>query len=353
MKDSLHTNIGGKVFLITGGTGSFGHAVVKQLLAYKPKKIIIFSRDEKKQFDMRNEFESNLLKFVIGDVRNLQSIESVMEDVDYVFHAAALKQVPSCEFFPIEAVQTNILGADNVLSIAIKHGVKRVVVLSTDKAVYPINAMGMTKAIMEKVMVAKSRELDESESKKTIVCGVRYGNVLYSRGSVIPFFVDQIRKGIKLSVTDPTMTRFLLPLPSAVELVLYALSKGENGFIYVKKSPACTIDILAQSVSKLFTYNKGFQYVGIRAGEKIHETLVTSEEFLRAFDVGEYYKIAPEGKDFSYDPYYKEGKSTNKDKLQSYTSGNTKQLDVIQTTELLSTLPEIQEELKKIKSTYA
>ncbi len=345
MNELFNKYIKNKVFFISGGTGSFGHAVIKQLLPKNPKKIVIFSRDEKKQFDMRNEFQSPLLQFIIGDVRNYQSIESAMEKVDYVFHAAALKQVPSCEFFPLEAVQTNIIGAENILRSAISHKVKRVVVLSTDKAVYPINAMGMSKALMEKVMVAKARELDEKKHTTTI-CGVRYGNVLYSRGSVIPFFVEQIKKGEKLSITDPTMTRFLLPLPNAVGLVLYALSKGENGFMYVKKSPACTIETLAQSINKIFSYKKGIQYVGIRSGEKIHETLITSEEFLRAFDVGDYYKIAPEGKHFNYQTYFSEGKSTYKDNLQAYTSGNTQQLSEEQTISLLLSLPEIKEELK-------
>lgn len=349
MKNDISQHITDRIFLITGGTGSFGHAVVDKLLPYKPKKIIIFSRDEKKQFDMRNEYDSSLLRFVIGDVRNAQSLESAMTGVDYVFHAAALKQVPSCEFFPLESVQTNIIGANNVLESAISHRVKRVVVLSTDKAVYPINAMGMTKALMEKVMEAKARELEEYDGKQTTVCGVRYGNVLYSRGSVIPFFVEQMKRGKKLSVTHRDMTRFLLPLPEAVDLVLYALSAGENGFMYVRKSPACSVGTLAEALCSLFSYTKGIQHVGIRAGEKFHETLVSTEEFLRSYDCGEYYKISPEGKRFDYETYFSGGKTTGASQLQSYTSENTQQLNQKQTAELLSTIPEIRNELKLFK----
>jgi UDP-N-acetylglucosamine 4,6-dehydratase/5-epimerase len=345
-KGRYHKFIHNNTFLITGGTGSFGHAVLDALLPYKPKKVIVFSRDEKKQFDMRNEFDSPVLRFVIGDVRNYQSVESVMEGVDYVFHAAALKQVPSCEFFPIEAVQTNVIGADNVLRSAISHNVKRVVVLSTDKSVYPINTMGMTKALMEKVMIAHARELEEYDGKKTTVCGVRYGNVLYSRGSVIPYFVDQIKKGKKLTVTNGVMTRFLLPLPQAVDLVLYAIVSGENGFLYVRKAPACTMQTLATAVCNIFSYTKGIEQVGIRAGEKLHETLVTTEEFLRAFDMGEYYKIRPEGKKFDYETYFSGGKATKVREMVSYTSENTERLNLKQTEKLLLSLPEITQELR-------
>jgi len=291
----------GKTILITGGTGSFGHAFTDKLLPFSPKKIVIFSRDEKKQDDMRNRYQNDLLRFVIGDVRDKETVERAIEGVDYVFHAAALKQVPTCEVYPLEAVKTNILGASNVIQAAIKYKVKRVVVLSTDKAVYPINAMGMTKALMEKIMTSYSDNPD------TVLCGVRYGNVLYSRGSVIPYFISLIKKGEPLRVTDPKMTRFLLTLSEAVELVLHAFVNGKRGYMYVEKSPACTIETLAQAICEIFDYKKGHVVVGIRAGEKIHETLIASEK-------------------------------------NPFTSENTKRLDVQETKELLLTLPEIKKE---------
>jgi UDP-glucose 4-epimerase len=292
-----------KVILITGGTGSFGNALTDRLLPLKPKEIVIFSRDEKKQSDMRNKYNTKLLHFIIGDVRDRQGVDDAMVGVDYVFHAAALKQVPACEFFPLEAVKTNILGGNNVIQSAIEHKVKRVVILSTDKAVYPINAMGMTKAIVEKIMVAYSGNPD------TILCGVRYGNVLYSRGSVIPYFVDSIKKGEPLKVTNPKMTRFLLPLDTAVDLVLETLVHGKRGKMYVRKSPACTIETLAQAVCEIFDYKKGYIVVGPRMGEKTHETLVPSEE-------------------------------------TPFTSENTIRFDVAQTKELLLKIPEVQKERK-------
>ena len=339
--------------LITGGTGSFGTTVVSRLLSFNPKRIIIFSRDEKKQFDMRNFYGSQLLKFVIGDVRDKDSLDKVMRGVDYVFHAAALKQVPSCEFFPIEAVKTNVLGANNVIELAEHHNVERLVILSTDKAVYPINAMGMSKALMEKVMIAAARKISEANDRRTTLCGVRYGNVMYSRGSMIPYFVDLIKQGKPLTVTDPDMTRFLLPLPDSVDLVLFALTFGENGHMYVRKSGATTIETLAKALCKIFNYKVGIQEVGIRAGEKIHETLVSDEEFLRAQDLGNYYKIPPETQGLDYNKYFFRGKKVNTKKTKAYTSASTRQLNLAETTELLLTLPEISQELKDFKKSYA
>lgn len=336
--------IEGKTLLITGGTGSFGNSVVGKFMEYNPKKIIIFSRDEKKQFDMRNEYDNRLLKFVIGDVRDKESVEKVMDGVDYVFHAAALKQVPTCELFPIEAVSTNILGAYNVIEQAVRKKVKRLVILSTDKAVYSINAMGMTKAIMEKVMIAEAKNFKDS---KTILCGVRYGNVLYTRGSVLPYFVNLIKQNKKLLVTNPNMTRFLLRLDDAIDLVLFAISKGENGYIYVKKSPACTLRTLTQALCKIFKYKKGFTEVGIRAGEKMHETLVTKEELSRAKELPNYYMIPSESQGLDYNKYFFKDVNINMENLEPYTSKNTKRLNVSETVELLSDLPEIKSELRK------
>jgi UDP-N-acetylglucosamine 4,6-dehydratase len=293
-----------KIILITGGTGSFGNALTDRLLPLKPKQVVIFSRDEKKQEDMRNKYHSNLLQFIIGDVRDRETVDGAMIGVDYVFHAAALKQVPTCEIFPLEAVKTNILGATNVIESAIKHKVKRVVILSTDKAVYPINAMGMTKALMEKIMIAYSDNPD------TILCGVRYGNVLYSRGSVVPHFISSIKKGEPLKVTNPKMTRFLLTLNNAVDLVLETMAKGKRGQMYVRKSPACTMATLAEAVCAIFNYKKGWVEVGTRVGEKIHETLIPSEE-------------------------------------EPFTSENTERLGVIYTAQLLLSISEIREELSK------
>lgn len=338
MKSVYTKAIKNKTILVTGGTGSFGHQVVSTLLSCSPKRIIIFSRDETKQFDMRNLYNDPLLKFVIGDVRDKENLDKVMDGVDYVFHAAALKQVPTSEFFPMEAVKTNILGTNNVVSSAIEHGVKKVVALSTDKAVYPINAMGMTKALMEKIIIAESKNISDSNSH-TILCCVRYGNVLYTRGSVLPYFVSKIKENEKLPVTNPYMTRFLLPLSDAVDLVLFALAKGENGSIYVRKSAASTIETLAKAVCKIFNYRKGYNEVGIRAGEKIHETLVTEEELLRAKDLGSYYQIIPESQGKKADP-----------KTVAFTSQNTKRLDLKAAIKLLQEVPEIRKEIKLMQN---
>lgn len=344
----IKKHVRGKVILITGGTGSFGNSVIGKLLGYNPKKIIIYSRDEKKQHDMRNRFDNSLLNFVIGDVRDKESVNSVMKGVDYVFHAAALKQVPTAEFFPMESIKTNILGAHNVMNGAIENKVKKLVILSTDKAVYPINAMGMSKALMEKIMIAESRNIHQNNSSTT-VCGVRYGNVLYSRGSVIPYFASLIRQGKKLVVTNSDMTRFLLPLRDAVDLILYALIFGENGYMYIRKSPACTIQTLTEALCELFDYKKGHKEVGLRAGEKMHETLISKEEMIRVIDAGNYYKIPPESQGLDYNKYFFRGKKLKINTFQPYTSENTEQLDVKGTKKLLLTLPEIQEELKNQK----
>ncbi len=346
MKEIYKRKIKNKTILITGGTGSFGHSVIKQLLTASPKKIIIFSRDEKKQFDMRNEFGDNrLLKFVIGDVRDRERVYSVMQGVDFVFHAAALKQVPTCEFFPLEAIKTNVLGAENVMNAAVKNNVKKVVVLSTDKAVYPINVVGMTKALMEKIMIGESKELNGDKSK-TILTGVRYGNVLYTRGSVLPYFIELIKKGKPLTVTSPEMTRFLLPLPEAVDLVLYALTYGKSGFVYVRKSPSCTIETLATALCNIFKYKKGCVSLGLRAGEKMHETLVTVEEILRAKELKEYYAIPPESQGLDYNRYFYEGEKKKNKTGMPYTSATTKILNQKETENVLLSLPEIKEELK-------
>lgn len=345
MNKEYSKKIKGSTILITGGTGSFGNSVVNQLIPLKPKRIIIFSRDEKKQFDMRNKFDNPLLKFVIGDVREPESILRAMEDVDYVFHAAALKQVPTCEFFPMEAVKTNVYGTQNVLSAAKYHKVKRVVVLSTDKAVYPINAIGISKAMMEKIMIAESKNFIDSGKKDTIFCGVRYGNVLYTRGSVLPYFVNLMKQNKKLSITHFDMTRFLLPLSEAVDLVFYALAYGENGNIYVRKSPATTLETMAQALCKMFNYSPGYIEVGIRAGEKMHETLITQEEFLRAVDIKNYYKIPPESQSLDYNKYFFRGEKADIETITSYTSENSKRLDVEQTINMFSKLPELQTEL--------
>lgn len=345
-KNKIREHLNGKVILITGGTGSFGNSVVEKLEEFSPKEIRIFSRDEKKQFDMRNKYNAKHIKFIVGDVRDKYSVRRAMEGVDYVFHAAALKQVPSCEFFPMEAVKTNIIGAHNVLEEAITHKVKRVVILSTDKAVYPINAMGMSKALMEKTMVATARTLNKEKSNSTTLCGVRYGNVLYSRGSVLPYFVEQLKHNKVLTVTNFDMTRFLLPLREAVNLVLYALAFGENGDMYIRKSPACTLETLAEAITRIFNYSKGYKAVGIRAGEKMHETLLAREELIRAVDQGDYYRIPPESQDLDYNKYFFQGDKIKMDQIEAYTSENTERLDVDSTIKLLLTLPEIQEEFK-------
>ena len=349
MNDLINKTIKNKTILITGGTGSFGNSVVDTLLNLEVKKITIFSRDEKKQFDMRNKFDNPRLKFVIGDVRDRDSLNSSMKGVNFVFHAAALKQVPTCEFFPLEAVKTNILGTSNVILSAIEAKVEKVVVLSTDKAVYPINAVGISKAMMEKIMIAESKKYDKRSNIATILCGVRYGNVLYTRGSVLPYFVSLIRQNKKISVTDPNMTRFLLPLPEAVSLVLYALANGERGYMYVKKSPACSIKTLTESLCRIFDYKTGIFETGIRAGEKVHETLITKEERIRAIEIKEYFKIPPESQGLDYNKYFYRGNSIDLDKIEPYTSENTEQLGVNKTTELLLRLNEIKQELKEIK----
>ncbi|MEN6411831.1 MAG: polysaccharide biosynthesis protein [Veillonellales bacterium] len=323
------------ILLITGGTGSFGNAVLREYIDKDSiSEIRIFSRDEKKQDDMRHLYQSEKIKYYIGDVRDIQSVRDAMKDVDYVFHAAALKQVPSCEFYPVEAVRTNILGADNVLTAAIECGVKRVVVLSTDKAVYPINAMGMSKALMEKVMIAKSRDLDE---KKQVVCGTRYGNVMASRGSVIPLFIEQIMAGKPITITDPEMTRFMLHLDEAVELVEYAFENARNGDIFVKKAPACTLADLAQALKELLDADTEVHVIGTRHGEKVYETLVNREEMAKAVDMGEYYRIPADTRDLNYDQYFSDGNEKVKQAAE-YTSHNTRRLDVVGTKKLLMTL---------------
>jgi len=349
VNDLINKTIKNKTILITGGTGSFGNSVVDTLLNLEVKKITIFSRDEKKQFDMRNKFDNPRLKFVIGDVRDRDSLNSSMKGVNFVFHAAALKQVPTCEFFPLEAVKTNILGTSNVILSAIEAKVEKVVVLSTDKAVYPINSVGISKAMMEKIMIAESKKYDKRSNIATILCGVRYGNVLYTRGSVLPYFVSLIKQNKKISVTDPNMTRFLLPLPEAVSLVLYALANGERGYMYVKKSPACSIKTLTESLCRIFDYKTGIFETGIRAGEKVHETLITKEERIRAIEIKEYFKIPPESQGLDYNKYFYRGNSIDLDKIEPYTSENTEQLGVNKTTELLLRLNEIKQELKEIK----
>lgn len=328
------------VLLITGGTGSFGNAVLKRILNSKISEIRIFSRDEKKQDDLRKKIQNPKVKFYIGDVRDINSVKKAVRGVDFIFHAAALKQVPSCEFFPIEAVRTNILGTENVLTCAAEEGVKKVVILSTDKAAYPINAMGMSKALMEKVMVAQSRNLDRD---KTIFCGTRYGNVMASRGSVIPLFIEQIKQGKPLTITQPEMTRFMMTLNDAVELVLYAFECGEQGDLFVQKSPAVTIGILAQALKELFNSDVPIETIGIRHGEKMYETLVTAEEMLKAQDLGTYYRVKADNRDLNYKKYFSQGQKniTNGE----YNSDNTKRLGVKEMKELLLELPEIQKNI--------
>ena len=330
-----------KVLLITGGTGSFGNAVLRRFLDSEIKEIRIFSRDEKKQDDMRHQLQNPKVKFYIGDVRNKRSIDVAMNGVDFVFHAAALKQVPSCEFFPMEAVRTNVLGVENVLDSAIEHQIKRVIVLSTDKAVYPINAMGMTKALSEKVMIAKSRNLDGS---CTIVCGTRYGNVMASRGSVIPLFVDQIKANKDITVTDPEMTRFMMTLDNAVDLVLYAFQNGKNGDIFVQKSPASTIHDLAQALIELYQSSSKIRIIGTRHGEKLYETLVNREEMTKATDTESYYRISADSRDLNYDKYFSQGQNTVSN-VEEYHSHNTQRLNVEETKQLLLRLDFITEDL--------
>lgn len=334
-----------KTLLITGGTGSFGNAVLKRFLDSDIKEIRIFSRDEKKQDDMRHQIKSSKIKFYIGDVRDKRSVDQAMMGVDYVFHAAALKQVPSCEFFPMQAVHTNILGTENVLDSAIQYGVKNVVVLSTDKACYPINAMGISKAMMEKVAIAKGRSL--GENKSTTICCTRYGNVMASRGSVIPLWSEQIKSGNPITITEPNMTRFMMTLEDAVDLVLYAFKHGKNGDLFVQKAPAATLDVLAKSLIKLYKSNVNVQIIGTRHGEKLYESLVTREEMAKAEEIENYYRIPCDERDLNYNRYFSEGEESVS-KFDDYHSHNTEQLNVDDMTHLLLKLEMIQEDLKTI-----
>lgn len=337
----------GKTLMITGGTGSFGNTVLRRFLQTDIGEIRVFSRDEKKQDDMRHEFQqtmpevSDKLKFYIGDVRDLQSVKNAMHGVDYIFHAAALKQVPSCEFFPVEAVKTNVLGTDNVLTAAIDEGVKCVICLSTDKAAYPVNAMGTSKAMMEKVVVAKSRTV---APEKTKICCTRYGNVLCSRGSVVPLWIEQIREGKPITITEPAMTRFVMSLEEAVDLVLFAFRNGESGDILVQKAPACTIEVLAQAVKELFAPDTEIKVIGIRHGEKMYETLLTNEECANALDMGNFYRVPADKRSLNYDKYFKDG-DKKRNTLTEFNSNNTDLWTVEQVKEKLLTLPYIQNEL--------
>ena len=341
-----------KTLLITGGTGSFGNAVLNRFLKTDIGEIRIFSRDEKKQDDMRHEFQAKMLevadkiKFYIGDVRELSSVKGAMYGVDYVFHAAALKQVPSCEFFPMEAVKTNVIGTDNVLTAAIDAGVKSVICLSTDKAAYPVNAMGITKALEERVAVAKSRTVDP---EKTKICCTRYGNVMCSRGSVIPLWIDQIRSGQPITITDPTMTRFIMSLEEAVDLVLFAFEHGNSGDILVQKAPACTIQTQAEAVCELFGGKKeDIKIIGIRHGEKVYETLLTNEECAKAVDMGDFYRVPADQRSLNYDKYFSEG-DAQRNTLTEFNSNNTELLNTEQVKEKLLALSYIQEELAKME----
>jgi UDP-N-acetylglucosamine 4,6-dehydratase/5-epimerase len=331
------------VFLITGGTGSFGHAVVRRLIHEGAKEIRIFSRDEKKQDDMRKEFKLDQLKFYLGDVRDPQSIKNAIHGVDYVFHAAALKQVPSAEFFPLEAVKTNVLGTENVLEASINAGVKKVICLSTDKAAYPINAMGISKAMMERVAIAKSRTVDKSQ---TTICVTRYGNVMASRGSVIPLFIDQIKSNQPLTITDPSMTRFLMSLEEAVDLVLYAFEHGEPGDLFVQKSPAATIGDVAKALLQLFNSNVKPRVIGPRHAEKLYETLLTKEERLVSQDLGSYFRVPADNRDLNYGKYFEQGQQQIND-VQEYTSSNTKQLSIDDVVALLRQNDFVKDALKE------
>ena len=331
----------GKTLLITGGTGSFGNAVLRRFLATDIGEIRIFSRDEKKQDDMRRHYKSDKIQYYIGDVRDLRSVEDVMHGLDYIFHAAALKQVPSCEFFPVEAVKTNVLGTDNVLAAAIRAGVKKVVCLSTDKAAYPINAMGISKAMMEKVVLSKSRNVDESQ---TTICCTRYGNVMCSRGSVIPLFIAQIKAGKPLTITNPDMTRFLMSLDEAVDLVLFAFEHGHTGDLFIQKAPASTIGDLARGVQALFG-DTGVQHIGTRHGEKLYETLMTAEERVKAIDMGRYFRIPRDERNLNYEKYFSSGDEAINTAVP-YTSSNTTQLDVAGVKEKLLSVDYVQSELE-------
>ncbi|HEL1588998.1 TPA: polysaccharide biosynthesis protein [Streptococcus suis] len=339
----------GKTLLITGGTGSFGNAVLNRFLATDIAEIRVFSRDEKKQDDMRHEFQAKMpevahkISFYLGDVRDLQSVKNAMHDVDYVFHAAALKQVPSCEFFPIEAVKTNVIGTENVLTAAIDAGVESVICLSTDKAAYPVNAMGTSKAMMEKVVVAKSRT-----TTKTKICCTRYGNVMCSRGSVIPLWIEQIKSGQPLTITDGSMTRFIMSLEEAVDLVLFAFENGQPGDIFVQKAPACTIQTQAEAVCELFGGDKeAIRVIGVRHGEKMYETLLTNEECANAIDLGDFYRVPCDNRNLNYDKYFNQG-DVDRNPLTEFNSNNTELLSVEQTKEKIASLAYIQEEMAKL-----
>ncbi len=337
----------GKTLMITGGTGSFGNAVLNRFLKTDISEIRVFSRDEKKQDDMRHEFQAKMpevagkIKFFIGDVRDLASVKNAMHGVDYIFHAAALKQVPSCEFFPMEAVKTNVIGTDNVLTAAIDAGVKNVVCLSTDKAAYPVNAMGTSKAMMEKVIVAKSRTVAPEQTK---ICCTRYGNVMCSRGSVIPLWIEQIKAGNPITITEPSMTRFIMSLDEAVDLVLFAFENGVSGDILVQKAPACTIEVLAKAVTGLFAPGHEIRVIGIRHGEKMYETLLTNEECANAIDLGEFYRVPSDKRDLNYDKFFKDG-DKERNTLTEFNSSNTDLLDVEQVKEKLLSLAYIRDEL--------
>jgi len=332
-----------KTLLITGGTGSFGNAVIKKFLHTEIAEIRVFSRDEKKQDDMRHQMSDDKLKFYIGNVRDFDSINNAMKGVDYVFHAAALKQVPSCEFYPIEAVKTNILGTENVLSAAIANDVTRLITLSTDKAVYPINSMGMSKALMEKVMIAKSRTCN---GDGPVLCGTRYGNVMASRGSVIPLFINQIKSGSDITITDPEMTRFMMSLDSAVDLVLFAYENGKPGDLFVQKAPASTIYDLAVALKKIFKADNKIEIIGTRHGEKQHETLLNREEMTRSIDLGDYYRITPDVRDLNYASYFEDGEQKIT-REHDYTSENTRRLDLDELIDMLLQLDYVQKELNK------
>ena len=336
-----------KTLMITGGTGSFGNAVLNRFLDTDIREIRVFSRDEKKQDDMRHEFQAKMpevagkIKFFIGDVRDLASVKNAMHGVDYIFHAAALKQVPSCEFFPLEAVKTNVIGTDNVLTAAIEAGVKSVICLSTDKAAHPVNAMGTSKAMMEKVIVAKSRTVSPDKTK---ICCTRYGNVMCSRGSVIPLWIEQMKSGNPITVTEPKMTRFIMSLEEAVDLVLFAFEHGESGDILVQKAPACTIEVLAKAVAELFRPETEVKVIGIRHGEKLYETLLTNEECAHAMDLGDFYRVPCDKRDLNYDKYFKNG-DTARNPLTEFNSNNTQLLTVEQVKEKLLALPYIRDQL--------
>ncbi|HEP1832519.1 TPA: polysaccharide biosynthesis protein [Streptococcus suis] len=343
------SNFTNKTLLITGGTGSFGNAVLNRFLATDIAEIRVFSRDEKKQDDMRHEFQAKMpevahkISFYLGDVRDLQSVKNAMHDVDYVFHAAALKQVPSCEFFPIEAVKTNVIGTENVLTAAIDAGVESVICLSTDKAAYPVNAMGTSKAMMEKVVVAKSRT-----TTKTKICCTRYGNVMCSRGSVIPLWIEQIKSGQPLTITDGSMTRFIMSLEEAVDLVLFAFENGQPGDILVQKAPACTIQTQAEAVCELFGGDKeAIRVIGVRHGEKMYETLLTNEECANAIDLGDFYRVPCDNRNLNYDKYFNQG-DVERNPLTEFNSNNTELLSVEQTKEKIASLAYIQEEMAKL-----